>query len=133
MKIFNTQSKTAMTLVETLAVIAILGIILFITLPHLTQSKSSSDLAAAKAKAAQLNAAKDAYISLIGITAAQNNWGTPATDAARFTKIKPLIRPTTTATNLTDFTVPGYTFAFDTQIAVPVHLTDTSTNTELAY
>jgi type II secretory pathway pseudopilin PulG len=122
MQIFRKQLKTAMTLVETLAVITILGIVLFITLPHLTNSKTTNDLAAAKAKIAQLNAAKDAYISLIGITPAQNNWNTAANTNGRFALIKNLIRPNTSAANMGAFTVPGYSYSFENQIASPTIL-----------
>ncbi len=115
--------RRAVTLLEALTVLVIIGIVVFVTLPHLTQSKSNADMAAAKAKAIQLNIAKDAYISMLGAEKAQINWRNAVDDNARFALIKPFINPPTTATKLVPasvsqsydssvFSTPSYIFTF---------------------
>ena len=124
-------SARAVTLLEALTVIVIMGIAIFVTLPHLTNSKADADKAAIKAKAAQLNIAKDSYISLVGVDQAQINWTNAASDQARFVLLhKPnpgnpsqavhllAPAPADTVVNLngldstTCFAVPGYVFVF---------------------
>lgn len=118
-----TPSSTtrAVTLLESLTVLLIMGIVIFLTLPHLTNSKARNELAAAKAKATQLNLAKDAYIGMVGIELAQNRWSTPSlagftnNELGRFNLIRTLIKPATTATALNGiggFSVPGYVIVF---------------------
>lgn len=115
--------RQAVTLLEALTVLVIIGIVVFVTLPHLTQSKSNADMAAAKAKAVQLNMAKDAYIALVGSERAQANWKAAVDDNARFQLIKSFINPPTKAVKLgpstatepyddTMFSSASYVFTF---------------------
>jgi len=117
------SSVRGVTLLEALTVLVIIGIVVFVTLPHLTQSKSNAEMAADKAKAIQLNAAKDAYIALLGSEKAQANWAAAANDDARFLLIKPFINPPTQAVRLnlpsvnakydeTTFSTAAYVFTF---------------------
>lgn len=126
MKKYLSSVRRAVTLLEALTVLVIIGIVVFVTLPHLTQSKTNADLAAAKAKAVQLNLAKDAYISLLGSEEAQRRWAAAADDNARFALIRQFIQPATTATRLVPvttapkpsdytsdvFSTPSYVFTF---------------------
>lgn len=146
----NTKFTRGVTLLEALTVLVIIGIVVFVTLPHLTQSKTSADLAAAKAKAVQLNVAKDAYITMLGSEKAQLNWKTAADDNARFMLIRSFITPPvpSTVTKLvpatinasydnTVFSTPSYRFVFYTSstgesiIASPVIINPTSGDDDL--
>ncbi len=123
----------ALTLMETLTMIVILGVVLFLTLPRLATSKYSSERAAVKAKAIQLNLAKDAFISANGITAAQNKWDGKSNE----TRWKDIIRtflpadvakpdklnPTSTNdTVITAFGRPGYLLEFNDIVTFPVSI-----------
>jgi len=107
-----------MTLMEALTVIAILGIVLFITLPHLTQTHESNDLMAMKAKAIQLNAAKDAYIAAYGLDNARANWingGNADSRYQMFAKYLPAgsVRASNPSSPLLkEYVVPGFTVSF---------------------
>ena len=102
--------------------LVILGIVVFITLPQLTNSKVNADMAAAKAKATQFNIAKDAYIGLLGASAAQDKWTNAGTDDARFMLVRGLISPSvsnsvTQLNGTGGFSVPGYLILLSNDLA----------------
>ncbi|GEM_PF-2243191 len=109
-----------MTLVEALTIVVILGIVLFVTIPHLTQMHTSSDLVAMKAKAIQFNAAKDAYIAAQGMDQAQNTWQNRnaavllPNSTARYQLISPYLPAGANPSSnvLADYVVNGYTICF---------------------
>jgi prepilin-type N-terminal cleavage/methylation domain-containing protein len=138
LKIDNEPQRSApaargMTLIESLTVLVVMGIVIFVTLPHLTQSKAANELSAAKAKAVQLNYAKDSYLSINGLDAAQTIWKSPPNnivagqtdtpDERLYNLIKYYLPTGTAATalntadanaaqNATAYAVPGYTYSF---------------------
>ena len=140
-----------MTMIEILTVLVILGIVIFVTLPHLTQSKANNELAAAKAKAIQLNYAKDSYISVVGLDTAQSAWlslpgnivtGQADTSDERLYNLIKFYLPTGTAATVLNtadgspsYAVPGYRYSFFSSgnanpnlITLPVMLTDPNGN-----
>lgn len=122
-------------MLEALAVIIVLGIALFITLPHLTQSKAGNEFAAAKAKAIQLNLAKDAYISFVGMDTAISAWNSPAiTTEGRYSLIKNYLPTISSSATFQAYTaVSGYEFSFSDTITQPVLIRETGSTSWLAY
>lgn len=126
-----------MTMVEILTMVTVMGIVLFLTLPRLSSSKTTADEATAKAKATQLIIAKDAFIATRGLSVCQSLWVAATTDTARYTLIKPylpqaslqpsIVNSTSTTTG---FVPLGYLIAFNaTLVTAPVKLyTDVNLN-----
>jgi type II secretory pathway pseudopilin PulG len=98
-------------MIEMMAVITILGIVLFLTLPNLTSNKGTAELNAAKTKAIQLNIAKDAFIANRGLTSAQTSWSSATDDSARYLLLRPYLPPPAAA-SLSSFALAGYVLAF---------------------
>ncbi len=106
------SSLRAFSLLEALAVVAILGILLFVTLPHLSNSKLIGERSAAKTKATALNIAKDAFIAALGVEEAQNDWNTNTNDTSRYLLVRSYLTPVPTAADLASYSVPGFLMFF---------------------
>lgn len=142
--------RSAITLLEALTMIVILGIVLFLTLPRMSTSKLNNERAIIKAKAMQLNAAKDSFISIFGVTSAQDKWDGATTDNAKLALLTPYLPGGTAAqpaalnsTTGTAFGLRGYVLAFNSAlVTAPVLIyvdadlngtADTSTELALPY
>jgi prepilin-type N-terminal cleavage/methylation domain-containing protein len=104
--------QQAFSLVEMLAVIAIIGIVVFLAVPNLVQIKGDAEDNHAEARVEALNIAMAAYLSANG-TSASNSW-VGADNAGRYGLVQSHLA--FSSTNLTDYVPAGYTFTFPANI-----------------
>jgi type II secretory pathway pseudopilin PulG len=124
-------SSKALTMIEVIMMVTLLGIVLFLTLPRLATSRFSNEQAVIKAKALQLNAAKDAFVALRGVSEAQDEWDDTKGDAqAEWVLVEPFLPEAAQKTYLnytslssSYFGLQGYFIFFNSDIVTaPVHI-----------
>lgn len=105
-------SKKAFSLVEVLAAVAIIGIIVFLALPNVIQSKQDAEEQMVITRAEALNMSISSFITANGRSNAGTMWTGAATDAAKYLLVKGYMAyaPVT----LGDYQPTGYTFTFNT-------------------
>ena len=121
MKITRHLLRSAFSLVEVLAAVAIIGIVTFLAIPNVIQVKQDSEDNMARARANVLNMAIASFVQANGQTAASNAWGNGG--ASAYTNLMPYIA--FREANLTNFTPNGYTFT------LPTKVTPMTTNTTI--
>lgn len=76
--------RTAFSMVEVLAAVAIIGVITFLAIPNIVRVKQDGEDNLARARAESLNLAIASFVQANGGSPAQASWSGAATEAARF-------------------------------------------------
>ena len=103
---------TALSLVEMLASVAIIGIISFLAIPNLVKMRSDSERNIAIARAEAINMGLATFIQVRGRSLAASDWAASTTDQLKYAKVAPYI--SFSELNLTDFMPNGYNIVFKT-------------------
>ena len=103
------RRKTAFSLVEVLAAVAIIGIIVFIAIPNVVQSRRDAEEHFAIGRAEAVNSAISQYINANGRANAGSNWA-GKNNSERYGLIKGYLAYAPAA--VADFQPSGYTFNF---------------------
>ena len=103
----------AFSLVEMLAVIAIIGIVVFLAIPNLVQIKSDAEDSHAEARVEALNMAMAAYLNSADPTTVSNTWAS-SDNSGRYGLVRSHLA--FASTNLTSYQPPGYTITFPVNI-----------------
>lgn len=114
---------SAFSLVEMLAVITIIGIVVFLAVPNLVQIKSDAEDSHAEARVQALNMAMAAYLNSKGPAAAAE-WETAANDGGRYDLVKSHLA--FSSADLATY-LPGYTVTFPDNIMALEEVTSTKT------
>ena len=121
MKIPRHLFRSAFSLVEVLAAVAIIGIVTFLAIPSVVQVKQDSEDNLARARANVLNMAIASFVQAKGQTAASNTWGSGGSNA--YSNLTPYIA--FPEANLGSFTPSGYTYT------LPATITPLTTKTTI--
>lgn len=99
----------AFSLVEMLAVIAIIGIVVFLAIPNLVQIKSDAEDSHTEARVEALNMAMAAYLNSADPSTVSNTWAS-SDNAGRYGLVKSHLA--FASTNLATYEPPGYSITF---------------------
>jgi len=117
--LFTTDRKSGFSLVEVLAAVAIIGIIVFIAIPNVVQSRRDAEEHFAIGRAEALNSSMSQYIQANGRANAGVAWAGKS-NAERFSLIKGYLAYAPTA--MGDYQPNGYTFTLpatpDARVAI---------------
>lgn len=123
--------KSAFSLVEVLAAIAVIGIITFLAIPNIVQVKTDSENGLALARAASLNMAMASYLKDQG-TSATSFWNSSTNADARYTALAPYLA--FAPADFGDYVPADYTFSFPANLSSPMSVTfPGETNARLVY
>jgi prepilin-type N-terminal cleavage/methylation domain-containing protein len=103
------KSRSGFSLVEVLAAVAIIGIIVFIAIPNVIQSRRDAEEQFAITRAQALNIAVSQYVQAKGRANAGVTWAAKNNNE-RYVEIKPYLAYSPDA--LSGYTPFGYTFTF---------------------
>lgn len=106
------RRKSAFSLVEMLAAVAIIGVITFLAIPNLVRMRGDAERNVAIARAEAINMAMATLIQVRGRTTASSAWSSAATDQDRYALLTPYLAYA--ETNLTDYVPGGYSVTFNT-------------------
>ena len=116
---FTTARRTGFSLVEVLAAVAIIGIIVFIAIPNVVQSRRDAEEHFAIGRAEALNSSMSQFIQANGRANAGVAWA-GKTNAERFALVKGYLAYA--PTNMSDYQPNGYTFTLpatpDSRVAI---------------
>ena len=122
--------KSAFSLVEVLAAIAVIGIITFLAIPNIVQVKTDSENGLALARAASLNMAMASYLKDQG-TLASSSWN-PANTNTCYTALTPYLA--FAPADFDKYVPAGYTFTFPATLSSPMSVIfPGETNVRLVY
>ena len=99
-------SRSAFSMVEVLAAVAIIGVITFLAIPNIVRVKQDGEDNLARARAESLNLAIASFVQANGGSPAQTSWAGATTDAARFGLLRDYIA--FAETNWTAYMPAGY-------------------------
>ena len=102
------------SLVEMLAVIAIIGIVIFLAIPNLLQIKSDGEQNLAISRAESLNMGMASFIQAQGKVAAQSNWSSAGSNG-RYALLKPYVA--FAPTNMASYMPSGYSVTLPTSLS----------------
>ena len=105
----NPTKTAGFSLVEVLAAVAIIGILVFIAIPNVVQSRRDAEENFAIGRAEALNSAISQYIQANGRANAGSAWTGATDDGGRFNLVKGYLAYAPTA--LSDYQPSGYTYA----------------------
>lgn len=88
---FPSTVKTAFSLIEVLAAVAIIGIITFIAIPNIVRIKEESERSLAVSRAEALNLGMASFIQANGRTAASSLWSAAESQNSKYTLIAPYL------------------------------------------
>lgn len=108
------KNRSAFSLVEVLAAVAIIGVITFLALPNIITVKQDSETNLAVARAEAVNVALVNFIQSYGRTNATNTWAAQTSDQARYSLLASYLAFAPAA--LTDYMPNGYGITLPTSI-----------------
>jgi len=106
--------RSAFSLVEVLAAIAIIGVITFLAIPNIIRVKQDGEDNLARGRAEALNMAIASYVQANGASAAQSSWTGAGSDSSRYTLLTPYLA--FAETTLAGYMPNGYSASFPTTI-----------------
>ena len=106
--------RSAFSLVEMLAVIAIIGVVVFLAIPHLVRIKGDAEDSHARARVEALNMAMAAYLNSVGPTNAATQWNDGRDPNDCYDLVRPFLA--FAAPSLAAYQPQGYIITFPTNI-----------------
>ncbi|HWB02293.1 MAG TPA: type II secretion system protein [Verrucomicrobiales bacterium] len=104
----NPSKTSGFSLVEVLAAVAIIGILVFIAIPNVVQSRRDAEENFAIGRAEALNSAISQYIQANGRANAGSSWTGASNDGAKFDLVKGYLAYA--PTQLSDYVPTGYIY-----------------------
>lgn len=102
--------RSAFSMVEMLAAVAIMGIIAFMAIPSVTKMRSDGERNLAISRVESLNIAMASFVQAEGRSRAENQWQSASGNSAKYTLLRPYLA--FAEDTLTRFMPSGYSVNF---------------------